>query len=336
MVEELRCRGSTGIEDRDGDLSSGGWKCSGGGGAVTIADLSWWSGGAKSIYSEKPQLIDQRRLAFGQAIAARITEDREGFDHCQGEYRPLACHLFTRGPQARCSMEGGARRAGWQACSNMTKRGPCSAPPSRASDCPTTRGQHAIRLAASLRAQRGNGVPGPRPANIQQQRDHRKGTQSPAVPTRSWRRNGPKDIGALAARFGHKAVETHVSTRNKQRNVVLSNIPHPRRASISAISWRGGDDHRPGSAPPAAHWSNWAAPVPGGISTTRLSSAPPLDLPRICFTHTITIGRAKSIGVSSSTESRRHAGSPRHCAGSSSRAHAGLRFNPILRGRLGP
>ena len=83
---------------------------------------------------------------------------------------------------------------------------------------------------------------------------------------------------------------------------------------------------------------NCASPVPGGMSTTRMSSAPHSTCPIICSSAPITIGPRQIIGVSSSTRKPIDMQDrPQACSGIIlSPRTSGLRLSPIIRGRLGP
>jgi len=61
------------------------------------------------------RLIDQRSLAFGQAIADRITEDPRGIDHAKANIaaRALGSPEY---PQNDERMAGRRSRARWRTC----------------------------------------------------------------------------------------------------------------------------------------------------------------------------------------------------------------------------
>jgi len=74
----------------------------------------------------------------------------------------------------------------------------------------------------------------------------------------------------------------------------------PLRASASAMSCGVETMTAPASG---TRWAmvSWASPVPGGMSTTRTSSAPQLTSRMSCSRADMTIGPRQMIGVSSST-----------------------------------
>ncbi len=82
-----------------------------------------------------------------------------------------------------------------------------------------------------------------------------------------------------------------------------------------------------------------ASPVPGGMSTTRISSSPQLTSRSICDSALCTIGPRQIIGVSSSTMNPIDMTfRPKRCIGSSvlPSGELGLPVMPIMRGIDGP
>jgi len=120
-------------------------------------------GGAKRLYLVNDhRLIDQRILAFGQAIAARLRRTAR-IDHAKAN-TPLACP-FHRAPPHSAPMAGGAEGPVAE-CSNLTMRGPLSPlRRPRRSACPHTPRWPARHtpLRIALGRQRGIAAGGPRP-----------------------------------------------------------------------------------------------------------------------------------------------------------------------------
>ena len=82
-----------------------------------------------------------------------------------------------------------------------------------------------------------------------------------------------------------------------------------------------------------------ASPVPGGMSTTRMSNSPQFTSRSICVSALCTIGPRQIIGVSSSTMKPIDITfSPKRCMGSRvlSSGELGLPVMPTMRGMDGP
>ena len=90
------------------------------------------------------------------------------------------------------------------------------------------------------------------------------------------------------------------STRPSTGTFTFSNMRTPRRASISATSCGVETITAPASG---TRWLmvSWASPVPGGMSTTMMSSAPQFTCPMSCSSAPITMGPRQIMAVSSST-----------------------------------
>ena len=128
------------------------------------------------------------------------------------------------------------------------------------------------------------------------------------------------------------------STRPSTGTITFSNIRTPRRASISAMSCGVETITAPARLTRCAIVS-CASPVPGGMSTTMMSSAPHATWPIICSSALITIGPRQIIGVSSvDQQADRHRLEPpgleRRIISPSH--DSGLPAMPSIRGRLGP
>ena len=127
------------------------------------------------------------------------------------------------------------------------------------------------------------------------------------------------------------------STRPSTGTSVFSNMRTPRRASINAMSC-GVDTMTAPLRLTFCAMVSCASPVPGGMSTIRMSSAPQCTWPIICSNAPITIGPRQIIAVSGSTRKPIDmADRPHACNGTilPSRV-SGLRSTPSMRGRLGP
>ena len=145
-----------------------------------------------------------------------------------------------------------------------------------------------------------------------------------------------EDVRTVCPQFG-QLKKLMFSTSPSTGTRVRSNIRTPRRASISAMSCGVETITAPVSATRCA-MVNCASPVPGGMSTTRMSSAPHSTWPIICSSAPITIGPRQIIGVSSSTRKPIDMQDrPQACSGIIfSCRTSGLRDSPSMRGRLGP
>ncbi len=106
-----------------------------------------------------------------------------------------------------------------------------------------------------------------------------------------------EDVGPLP-QCGQMKVDMF-STMPSTGTSTLRNIAMPRRASISARSCGVETITAPASG---TAWAivSCASPVPGGMSTTRTSSAPHSTSRSICCSADITIGPRQMTGVSSS------------------------------------
>ena len=219
----------------------------------------------------------------------------------------------------------------------MTIRGPLLRPPSSQTPSPTPGRQ--ARRRPSPRHCRGSRPRSAfrrrRPRGYPAATGSRPGIPCLDEPPLPWRRRGRK-----YRRDGRSWGSSRSSCSRPgpgRAHWSFSNIRTPRRASISAISCGVETITAPVSATRCA-MVNCASPVPGGMSTTRISSAPHATWPIICSSAPITIGPRQIIAVSSSTRKPIDMqDKPRPAAGSSCRPRtSGLRFRPIMRGRLGP
>ena len=116
------------------------------------------------------------------------------------------------------------------------------------------------------------------------------------------------------------------------------NMFRPLRASISARSCGVDTITAPASGTCCAMVS-WASPVPGGISTTMMSSSPQATSRNICVRADCTIGPRQIIGVSSSTRKPMDMTfTPKFVIGRSvvESIISGLPCSPISRGMDGP